>query len=456
MVPATDTIVALSTAPGRAALGVIRLSGPGSLPIASKIISDAEFQPEPGRVTLRSLINPETGEVLDQVVLTFFRSPHSFTGEDMIEFSCHGSPVLLELLLDELLKLDARLASPGEFTLRALANGRINLSQAEAIRDLIDAQTGAAVRQASRQLLGEVAQRLQPIKAALISIIVPLESSVEFVEDDLPATATDSIRKKLASLRDELAQLADTFSAGRVLREGLQVALIGRPNAGKSSLFNKLLAYNRAIVTDIPGTTRDSLTEVVNMSGVPVRITDTAGLRTDGDFIESIGIERTRQAAADADATILVIDASHEIEGADLDLIDENNSSSTVVALNKSDLQSFAEHGSALRAKAPQAISISAKTGTGLDELKAAILKPFIASNVAHDGLLITNARHHDLLRRTMRALDSSSDSLSQGLSEELVLVGLYDALRLLGEITGETTPDDVLGEIFSTFCIGK
>ncbi|MDX6613334.1 MAG: tRNA modification GTPase [Blastocatellia bacterium] len=456
MVPASDTIVALSTPPGRGALGVVRLSGPAALEIATRIVAEESFQPEPGHVTLRNLIKLETGEVLDQALVTYFRAPHSFTGEDLIEFSCHGSPILLELLLEEVLKLDARLATPGEFTLRAVGNGRVNLSQAEAIRDLIEAQTSAAARQASRQLLGEVSQRLQPIKDTLIAVIVPLESSIEFVEDDLPPTATEILKTKLAQLQTDVKKLAETFSAGRVLREGLTVTLIGRPNAGKSSLFNKLLEYERAIVTDIPGTTRDSLTEEISIDGIPVRFTDTAGLRIAGDSIESIGIQRTRQAAADADLTILVVDGSHSIESDDIDLIDEIEGNSTVIALNKSDLQSFVEYEPALRMKAPDAISVSAKTGAGLDALKAAILKPFSANGVVTDGLLITNARHHDLLRRTAVALESSSDSLSRGLSEELVVVGLYDALRLLGEITGETTPDDVLGEIFSTFCIGK
>lgn len=456
MLPPRDTIVALSTPPGRGALGIVRLSGPAALEIARKILAGESFQPEPGHVTLRNLIKLETGEALDQALVTYFQAPHSFTGEDLIEFSCHGSPVVLELLLDQLLKLDARLANAGEFTLRAVGNGRVNLSQAEAIRDLIDAQTSAAVRQASRQLLGEVSQRLQPVKDTLIAVIVPLESSIEFVEDDLPPTATQSLLTKLAQVQAEIENLAQTFTAGRLLREGLCVALVGRPNAGKSSLFNRLLSYDRAIVTDIPGTTRDSLTEAVNLDGIPVRFTDTAGLRRAADTIERIGIERTKQAAADADVTILVIDGAHSIESEDIDLIEQSDAGATVIALNKSDLESFAENERAIRLHAPHAVSISAKSGAGLDALKAAILKPFTASSVVGDGLLITNARHHDLLRRTLVALEAAGDALAQRRSEELVLVGLYDALRLLGEITGETTPDDVLAEIFATFCIGK
>lgn len=434
----------------------MRLSGSRSLEIAQTIVDDEKFFPEPGQVRLRYLRNPENGEILDQALVTYFRSPGSYTGEDQIEFSCHGSPAVVELLLEAMLKLDARLAAPGEFTLRALGNGRINLSQAEAIRDLIEAQTGAAVRQASRQLRGEISQRLQPVKKRLLEIIVPLESSIEFVEDDLPATATEELKKKLADLRCEIEKLAETFAAGRILKEGLRVALVGAPNAGKSSLFNKLLTYERAIVTDIPGTTRDSLTEPVNIDGVPVWFTDTAGLRQGGDLIESIGMERTRGSAADSDLVVLVIDGSHQPGVEDQRLLDETVGGLRVVAVNKNDLPSFDENTKELIARTPQALSVSAKTGKGLELLKAAILSPFVKDSWADDGLLITNARHHDLLRRAEMALQSSSDLLKEGASEELVIVGLYDALRLLGELTGETTPDDVLAQIFSTFCIGK
>ncbi|MEO8435122.1 MAG: tRNA uridine-5-carboxymethylaminomethyl(34) synthesis GTPase MnmE [Pyrinomonadaceae bacterium] len=452
----TDTIVALSTPPGRGAIAVVRLSGSRSLELAQRIVRDDQFFPKPGQVGLRYLRNPANGEILDQALVTYFRSPGSFTGEDQVEFSCHGSPAVVELLLEAMLKLDARLAAPGEFTLRALGNGRISLSQAEAIRDLIDAQTGAAVRQASRQLRGEISQRLQPVKERLLEIIVPLESSIEFVEDDLPATATEVLKRKLADLCFEIEKLADTFAAGRVLKEGLRVALVGTPNAGKSSLFNRLLSYERAIVTEIPGTTRDSLTEPVNIEGVPVWFTDTAGLRQGGDSIESIGIERTRRVAADADLVVLVIDGSRQPGVEDEKPLGETNRGLTVVAVNKCDLASFDENTKELRTRMPQAVSISAKTGHGIDVLKTAILSPFITAGWADDGLLITNARHHDLLRRTAVALQSSSELLTEGTSEELVIVGLYNALRLLGELTGETTPDDVLGQIFSTFCIGK
>jgi tRNA modification GTPase len=456
-VPIKDTIVALSTPSGRSGIGVIRLSGTHVLEIAQQLVQDKKFSPEPNRVTLKKLCDPTTGEVLDHALLTYFKSPHSFTGEDIVELSCHGSPVLLRHLIDCILSFNARLAEPGEFTLRALANGRLNLSQAEAVRDLINAQTKAAIRQATRQLEGELSALLQPFKDTLLDIIVLLESSLEFVEDDLPEIAVDQIKAKLSNLVDHIEKLASTFTSGRLLRDGLKVTLVGRPNVGKSSVFNKLLASDRAIVTDVPGTTRDSLSEMLSLQGVPVLLTDTAGLRVSQDMIENLGVERTRRAIADADLVVLVIDGSQPRVPEDKDIFDDVAQNPHLIALNKSDLESFDQSGLEWRSdQTTSVISLSAKTGAGLDALRDAILKPFSASDMSDAGLLVTDARHFDLLRRIHIALCSSITLLAQRASEELVLVGLYHALRFLGEITGETTPNDVLSQIFATFCIGK
>jgi tRNA modification GTPase len=456
-VPIKDTIVALATPSGRSGIGVIRLSGTRALEIAQQLVQDKKLTPEPNHVTLKKLCDPDTNEVLDHALLTYFKTPHSFTGEDVVELSCHGSPVLLRYLIDCLLSLNARLAEPGEFTLRALANGRLNLSQAEAVRDLINAQTKAAIQQATRQLGGELSALLQPFKNTLLDIIVPLESSLEFVEDDLPEIALDQIKAKLSNLINQIEELATTFTSGRLIRDGLKVTLVGRPNVGKSTVFNRLLAVDRAIVTDIPGTTRDSLSEMLSLQGVPVLLTDTAGLRVSEDMIESLGVERTRRAIADADLVVLVIDGSQPLALEDRDIFDDVAPYPHLIALNKSDLESF--NLSELGCKSDQTtsiVSLSAKTGAGLDALRDAILEPFSSGDMSNAGLLVTDARHFDLLKRTQHGLSSSITLLSQRASEELVLVGLYDALRFLGEITGETTPDDVLSQIFATFCIGK
>jgi tRNA modification GTPase len=453
---ATDTIVALSTPHGRSGIGIIRLSGSRALELSRAIIGDDLFEPEPFRVSLKNLHDLESGQVLDRALVTYFKSPHSFTGEDVIEFSCHGSPPLLLRLIDLLLHAGARAAEPGEFTLRALSNGRLNLSQAEAVRDLIEAQTLAAVQQAARQLGGELSHRLQPIKEALLNIIVPLESAVEFVEDDLPDDVTARVLQQLDDLITQLDRLSNTFGSGRLLKDGLKVTLIGRPNVGKSSIFNYLLARERAIVTEIPGTTRDTLSEVINLNDVPVLLTDTAGLRTSTDRIERLGIEKTQQALVDADLILVVLDGSQPLTEEDRDILKQASSSRFLIVFNKKDLDGFSNEQIPPSVNGAQAVSLSAKTGEGFVSLCDAMLEPFKSHETNETGFLITNARHFDLLRRAADSLKISRDLLQNSSSEELSLTGLHDALRFLGEITGETTPEDILSQIFATFCIGK
>ena len=459
MVFHTDTIVALSTPPGRSGIGVIRISGPNSLDILRTLVASESFKPQPNLLNLRSLIDPSTGDTLDQALVCYFKAPHSFTGEDLVELHCHGSPVLLRAVIDIVLKAEARLAEPGEFSLRAVANGRLKLAEAEAIRDLIDAQTDAALRQATRQLKGEISNELQPAKDDLLRVIVRLESSLEFVEDDLPALESQDICEALKRVRTALSKLAGTFRQGRLLRDGLKVALVGRPNVGKSSLFNMLLGHGRAIVTEIPGTTRDTITETMGLDGVPLVLMDTAGIRPSVDEIESIGVARTRRAAADADLLVVVIDGSEALRQEDQTVLSEVANAKHIVALNKSDLPTFSVghfKDRTVVGELSTLIPVSAKTEAGLESLRAAILKPFANGSARGESLLITNARHHDLLVRAIAALDSSERLLGQRVSEELVLVGLHNALRYLDEITGETTTEEILGQIFSTFCIGK
>jgi len=449
-----DTIVALATPPGRGGIGVIRLSGPRSLHILRKLVACDDFDPEPNVLTLRSLIDPATNETLDRALVGYFKAPHSFTGEEVVELHCHGSPILLRTIVDLTLTLDARMATPGEFSLRAVANGRMKLSEAEAIRDLVDAQTDAAARQATRQMKGEISNALQPLKDELLKIIVRLESSLEFVEDDLPLVEQDQLVSSLRGLCLECERMASTFSRGRLLRDGIRVTLIGRPNVGKSSLFNGLVGHGRAIVTDIPGTTRDAITESIGVGGVPLVITDTAGLRVSTDQIEAIGVDRTRREAADSDLLVVVIDGSEPLTEADREVLSEAANRRYIIALNKSDLNGFSV--TRITDDRSSIVSVSAKTAAGLDGLRAAMLKPFTNGNANGEGLLITNARHHDLLMRAIDSIRSSENLLLDHASEEIILVGLLNALRYLGEITGETTSDEILGKIFSTFCIGK
>jgi len=353
------------------------------------------------------------------------------------------------------LSLGARLAEAGEFTLRACKNGKMNLSQAEAIRDLINAQTDAAAVQAARQLKGELSVALQPAKEKLIQIIVTLESALEFVEDDLPRIQAEEIATNLAEVVSLVESLARTFATGRALREGLKVTIVGRPNVGKSSLFNRLVGLNRAIVTEIAGTTRDSISEYINLGGIPISLTDTAGIRVADNKIEEIGVERTHQAMADSDLLVVVVDGATNLGVEDLAIVRQAMRRKHVIALNKCDL--LTEPGLAAQlGHLSNVVQVSAWTGEGLEQLSAAILEPFGSVDSETVGLLITDSRHHDLLRRAQSSLESSVELFGMGASEELVLVGLHSAVQFLGEITGETTTDDILAEIFSTFCIGK
>ena len=448
-----DTIVALSTAPGRSAIGVVRLSGPDALRISRSLVGDSELTLKPGQVVVRQLHPSAEAPALDQAVLTYFAAPHSYTGEDVVEISCHGSPVILRQVIDLVLGLGARLAEPGEFTLRALGNGKLNLSQAIAVRDLISARSDAAAKQAIRQLQGELSRRMQSTKERLIRAIVILESALEFVEDDLPEVEKEGLKENLLDVVRELSALAQTFDVGHLLRDGLRVTIAGSPNVGKSSLFNALVRSDRAIVTDIPGTTRDSLTESIIIGGFPVTLTDTAGLRESSDQIEQLGVGRSHQAIADADLVLLLVDGSdpgtwQEIEA-------NSNGTRRLIVRNKSDLTSFVRTDLAT-APSETVVNVSALTGAGLEELRAAIISSFGASETANSGLLITDARQHDLLRRAAVEVESSAELLQQGHGEELIVIGLKNALRLIGDITGETTTEDILTEIFSTFCIGK
>jgi tRNA modification GTPase len=447
-----STIVALSTPRGRGALAVIRLSGPDAIAIAKHM---GLHEVEDRRATLTTLVRPRDDEKLDQVLLTCFCAPHSLTGEDVVEISCHGSPAVIRNIIDSTLELGAVLAGPGQFTLRALANGKINLAQAEAIRDLIAAQTDAAVQQASRQLNGELSNALAPLKEKLVEVIVVLESALEFVEDDLPAFRAQEIESELIGVSTGVEKLARTYAAGRLLQEGIKVAIAGRPNVGKSSLFNGLVERERAIVTDIPGTTRDTLSEAIDLEGIPVILTDTAGVRETTDGIETLGIERTRRAMADSDLVLVVLDGSTELGPSDHDLLNLTAHARRLIVKNKSDLPEFDATSTSCIAEL-EPINVSARTGEGLETLRSAILASLNNNGIDEGGLLITNARHYDLLCNAQRELDQARAALQVRHSEEVVLAPLHNALRFMGQITGETTTEDILSEIFATFCIGK
>lgn len=443
-----DDIVALSTPPGRAGLGVIRISGKNARSIVDRI-TRSKAPVLVRTATLAELLD-EHGAPLDQVILTYFQGPRSYTGEDVVEISCHGSPVILRACVDRTLSAGARMAEPGEFTLRALLNGRIDLPQAEAVRDLIDATTLYQARVAAQQLEGSVSRRLAPVKAQLVELIALLEAGIDFAEDDISVAPAEEILRRLAPVLEAVSRLARSFDYGHLVREGLTLAIVGQPNTGKSSLFNALLEQERAIVTDIPGTTRDLVSEVAAIEGIPVRLVDTAGIREGEGLVEKLGIERSYQAMADADLTLVVIDISEPDNPRDQELIERAQSQGRyLVAANKSDLRG--------RRSVQGAVIVSARTRAGIPELRRAIMSVVSPEQgIAGESGFITSLRQERLLRECQEALEQARTAVSAGIPHEMLLLDLYGALRALDGITGATTADDILNRIFSTFCIGK
>ena len=386
---------------------------------------------------------------MDRVAISYFAAPRSYTTEDMVEISCHGSPVVLRFALEKACAAGARLAEPGEFTLRAYLRGRIDLPRAEAVRDLIEATTLYQARIAAQQVEGSVSRRLQPIKEQLLELIALLEAGIDFAEDDISVASNEEILGRIRPVRESLRDLVASFAYGKLVHEGFTLAIVGRPNVGKSSLFNRLLEQERAIVTDIPGTTRDLVSETAALEGIPVRFVDTAGIREGQDVIESMGIKRSLQAMADADVTLVVIDRSVPLENQDRELIEKAaGQGKSLVVANKSDLP---------RGNGATAVPVSAFTGEGLSELRRAIIDTLAPrGQLEQEGGFITSLRHEQLLCEASDALAQAATATQAGLPHEMLLLDLYATLRPIDAITGATSVDDILNRIFSTFCIGK
>ena len=451
-----DTIAAISTPPGRGGIGILRLSGPTAREIAEQTLY---FRKPPTWTpwTAQLADFPDaTGHPVDHVVVTFFAAPKSYTAEDVVEISCHGSPAVLRFALDQACRAGARLAEPGEFTFRAYLNGRIDLPQAEAVRDLIEATTLYQARIAAQQAEGSVSRRLKPVKEQLLELITLLEAGIDFAEDDIDVAPVQEILRRLGPVQASVIELAASFAYGKLVHEGFTLAIVGRPNVGKSSLFNRLLEQDRAIVTDIPGTTRDSVSETAEIEGIPVKFVDTAGIRHGQDVVETLGIERSYRAMADADLTIVVVDASAPQEPADEDLIRRaSDQGRFLVAANKSDLPPPSDPKPSRDREG--AVPVSALTGEGIPTLRRAIIQALAPQGrIEQEGGFITSLRHEQLLQESKEALDQARRAAELGIPHEMLLLDLYAALRPIDAITGATTADDILNRIFSTFCIGK
>jgi len=455
MFSTTDTIVAIATPSGRGGLGVIRLSGPGAMCIAQTLSGRAKPFP-PRRATFARIVDAAGGRApssVDQVVVTLFAGPESYTGEDVVEISGHGSPLLMHQIVGLAMRNGARLAEPGEFTLRAYLNGRMDLIQAEAVADLVDAVTPLQARAAMDQLEGTLTGAIGRIDAALFDLCARLEASLDFPDEGFHFVTQEQARGELAHVLGETRALARQGRAGRVIREGRTVAIVGRPNAGKSSLFNALLGNARAIVTEIPGTTRDLLTERIDIGGVPVTLVDTAGLREASDAIEAEGVARAREAARAASLTVAMIDGS--LSPTDEDRRLAHDSPASIVVISKTDLPP-AWHLDALGLTPEDVVEVSALTGTGLDALRNRIVAGLIDHEELRDTPRMSNIRHVALVDEALASLEGATAALEAGATEELVLIDLAAARRSLEEITGRRSADDLLRHIFQRFCIGK
>jgi tRNA modification GTPase len=454
IVSSSETIVAISTPFGRSGVGVIRLSGTAASSITKKFFKPHTSDVLEHRKAIVGVWMTDSAESVDEVVVTFFRAPNSYTGEDVVEISAHGNPLILGRIVGAICSAGARIATAGEFTLRAVAHGKMDLTQAEAVRDFIEAQTEQQARMALRQMEGSLSHRIRPVKDKLVDVIAHLEAGIDFAEDDVAVPENSSLCAEIRPIATELQSLQQTFTYGRILSEGLQIAILGKPNVGKSSLFNRLVASERAIVTDIPGTTRDVLTETISLDGIPLRFADTAGVRKSADRVESIGVSRSLETLADADLALVVLDGAGRLDDDDRQVLAKSERVRHVVVINKKDLPQTIDQ--TVLNGSPR-VHLSAATGEGVDELWNAIRNSVTNQHTdLSDDLVLTSARQSDAILKAIAAVQRSCDALANKVPHEMVLLDLYDALSALDEMTGEVATDDILDRIFSTFCIGK
>ena len=412
---------------------------------------------EPARAVFGELLDAKTGERIDEVVVTFFEKPHSYTTEDIVEISAHGSPVVLAYIVEQAIARGARLAEPGEFTMRGFLNGRIDLTQAEAVGDLIASQTLFQAKAAAQQLDGALSRRITPIKKRLVELIAVLEAGIDFAEDDVAVLSDDRILAWIGEIQQPLRSLVQSFTHGRVVRDGLTLAIVGRPNVGKSSLFNRLVERDHAIVTAIPGTTRDLVTETVSLAGIPIRLVDTAGIRIAGDEAEQIGIRKSYEALADADLVLVVTDnTSGQHAAEDHRLIQAAGGRKCILVRNKIDLRG-AEFDRDVAVDHLPLVDTSALSGEGIAALREKIVSEVGLNSAAQqESGFITNLRQRKLIEESLEALEAAVSAVGNRIPHEMLLMDLHNSLRPLDSITGETTTDDILTLIFSTFCIGK
>lgn len=455
-----DTIAAIATVLGEGGISIIRVSGEKSLDIVRNIFRDKNGRAlediKPYTMKYGFIIEKETGDVLDEVLISFMKGPRSFTAEDTVEINCHGGVIATKKILEEVIKSGARVAEPGEFTKRAFLNGRIDLSQAEAVIDIIRAKTELSMKSAVQQSEGRVSREINKIRGKLLEIIAHIEATVDYPEDDLEEMTAEKVSTRLNTVIDEVNEILSTADEGKIIREGLNTVIVGKPNVGKSSLLNSLLMEKRAIVTEIPGTTRDVIEEYINIEGVPIKVIDTAGIRETEDVVEKIGVEKSKEKINEADLIILMLDLSRELDDEDREIIQYIKDKKYIILLNKTDLGGKIDRGDISTLNSQYIIETSAKTGQGLDKLKDCIKELFFKGEVKSKDLIITNTRHKEALIRAKENCIQAIDALKNTLAIDLASIDIRNAWSNLGEITGDTIEEDIIDKIFSEFCLGK
>jgi tRNA modification GTPase len=455
-----DTIAAISTPPGEGGISIVRVSGNTALDVAEKIFKGKDLHTVKSHtINYGHIVNPKTKHTVDEVMVSVMLAPKTYTCEDVVEINCHGGIVPTNDILQLLLSNGARMAKPGEFTERAFLNGRVDLSQAEAVMDLIRAKTDRSMKVALNQLDGDLSHLIKNLRQDILDVLAQVEVNIDYPEyDDVETMTSKLLREKAVEVKAQIKQLLQTAQEGKILRDGLATAIVGHPNVGKSSLLNRMLHEDKAIVTDVAGTTRDVLEEYVNVRGVPLKLVDTAGIRETNDKVEKIGVERSRKAIKTADLVLLVLDSSNPLSDEDRQLIKVTDEAKRIIILNKTDLPMQLDTDELFNlVLEDQVIRTSATEGVGLDDLKEKISKLFfggIESN--QNSVIVTNARHIGLLNQAEEALDSVLQGLKDGMPVDLVQIDMTRCWEFLGEITGDSYQDELLDQLFSQFCLGK
>lgn len=452
-----DTISAIATATGNAGIGIIRISGENSLRVADKIfvaLNHKRLTDSPGGKIIFGHVMTADGEIIDEAIVLVMRSPKSYTKEDVVEIQCHGGTVALRSVLARTFEEGARPAERGEFTKRAFLNGRIDLSQAQAVLDVIQAKTSAALNVAQNQLAGKTSKKIRRLRSEILEIVAHIEALIDFPEEDIPSAELDKIDEKISLQLEEIKLMLKNQHGGKILREGLETAIIGKPNVGKSRLLNFLTESERAIVTDIPGTTRDSIEEFINVRGIPLKIIDTAGIRNSDNPVEKIGIDRAREYAGNAELILALFDGSRPLDEEDEEIFNLIRSKNAIVLLTKSDLPQAIDPEKIKTRCDKKILPVSAKTGDGIENLFDTIIE--FTGIIDTEPVFIRDEREADILRRAAKNLEESRTTIKTGIGIDFVSIDLRAALELLSELTGESVSEDILNEIFSKFCIGK